>query len=1298
MTPSVPFAALVSALTLFCASGHAVTLQSAFMSKAPSDDFCNPSPQVTSFLSTDAKGWLYVAVRSAATGDVLKVEWLRPDGQLHQTTQFKPLPSAGNSCFDDDLPLAGTSAATALGTWTVRGLWNGSSLFTVTFTLVNPACTYSISPASLTFGASGGSGTVSVTAGAGCSWTAASNVSWITITSGASGSGGGTAGYTVAANTSTTSRTGTLTVAGQTHTVTQAGAAPCSYSIAPSSATVAGSGGAGSVAVTAGSGCAWTASSGVAWVSITSGASASGNGTVSYSVAANTSSTSRTGTLTIAGQTFTVNQQAGAAVSGPPQLSAGGVTNAADYSRDFAPGVIVSIFGTNLAGTAASASKLPLPTTLEGASVEVVDGSRTLNAPLFYASPTQINAQLPFGLTSSSVQVRVRNAAGASGTDTITILPQAPRLFTKTMDGKGEAIVLHADYKVVSAASPATPGEIVILYLTGLGAVDPPVAAGAAGGDGSNAAPLNLVSAGVSVTVDGRSADVLFAGLAPYFAGLYQVNFRVPAEIMTASDSLVVSAGGKDSQASVTVACAPNWQAIGTGVIGSAGGTVTAGGLSLTAPAGAFAAATTLTLLSQPTPPASALDAYRTSEFFALSGLPDTINAPMTVKLDISRSGPSGGDTLVMLQDVSGVTSGSIFLPASVQGNQLVATIPAVTDSTTLAAFQPDDRPPSEVPAGSGPLYRVTGVTSSGHVSSSTGNFIVYYSDASQATASALLADLDDAYSKLGALGLDWSKRTNKPIQVNLYPFTGKDAETAGLGGATLWGRQKEQLDFNSTLVTDATTRRVTAGHELFHLLQNLYDPRTLFQLAKLSTSWLWMLEASATWFERLMANDPKFVPSNVNNYVNFLTQHGLEYPPGDSKTVQNHGYGAAMFLEHVSKQKGDSAVAEVIKLMAQGEGTILPQPKYLPVEALNSVLGGVGAAWLQFCENYVAGSVYAGFPKSDKVNSLATGNRARFLKETDAPATFVWNAPDLSARVYSVSFDLTYQWPANTKLSLSLTDPGGQAEAIIYKTAGGAAPVWSLAGTARAAAAWEYPDVADLVKNHVSLVIMVANGHAVKPYSGTTPLLLRVGVSSSAQWNFPYVELGLSLWGSWQEVSGGTTQTNPLSGCSTGLTSGGLVWTGNSFAFDSGEVTGYSQETLLQETWRTTISGSVDSQHSRLVTITGNYRLLQVGDGCFGTKETVGRVTITNAPLSSALCYAGACFSLSGAAAGANTQLVWTTTQKATCGGVSYESQGTWVPGTATADAGASVNFYGKAPAGQVLQPFKLLCASLVF
>ncbi|MBF0338966.1 MAG: SBBP repeat-containing protein, partial [Nitrospirae bacterium] len=197
---------------------------------------------------------------------------------------------------------ANTDTTSRTGTMTIAG-----QTFTVTQTGLD-CNTKTITPTSKTFTSTGGSDTVSVTANTGCAWTAASNVSWITVTSGSSGSGNGTVGYTVAANTDTTSRTGTMAIAGQTFTVTQSGIDCSSKTIAPMSKTFASTGGNDSVTVTANTGCTWTAVSNVSWITVTSGSSGSGNGTVGYTVAANTSTSSRIGTITIAGQTFTVTQ------------------------------------------------------------------------------------------------------------------------------------------------------------------------------------------------------------------------------------------------------------------------------------------------------------------------------------------------------------------------------------------------------------------------------------------------------------------------------------------------------------------------------------------------------------------------------------------------------------------------------------------------------------------------------------------------------------------------------------------------------------------------------------------------------------------------------------------------------------------------------------------------------------------------------------------------------------------------------------------------------------------------------
>src|SRR5262245_2255826 len=169
------------------------------------------------------------------------------------------------------------------------------------------ACTYALSSSSASVSAARSTGRVNVTASGGCSWIASSSVGWITITAGSSGSGNGTVSYSVAANTITSARSGTLTVAGRTFTVMQAGA-PCSYALSSSSASIAAAGGSSSVAVNALAGCSWAASSGVNWIVITSGSSGAGSGTVFYSVTANPSTISRAAALTIAGQNFIVAQ------------------------------------------------------------------------------------------------------------------------------------------------------------------------------------------------------------------------------------------------------------------------------------------------------------------------------------------------------------------------------------------------------------------------------------------------------------------------------------------------------------------------------------------------------------------------------------------------------------------------------------------------------------------------------------------------------------------------------------------------------------------------------------------------------------------------------------------------------------------------------------------------------------------------------------------------------------------------------------------------------------------------------
>ena len=231
----------------------------------------------------------------------------------------------GWSAVSNDAFITITSGASGSGSGTVGYSVSANSVAALrmgtisiagnTFTVLQAgtggtSCSFFISPTSQSFAFSGGAGSVSVTALAGCNWTAVSNDSFIMVTAGSSGTGNGTVSYSVAGNTGAGSRSGTITIAGQTFTVNQAGA--CAYSISPVNRLIPAAGGTATVSVTATAGCGWIATSNVGWITITSGASGSGNGTVIYSATPKPPGAGRTGTITIAGTiaglTHTVKQ------------------------------------------------------------------------------------------------------------------------------------------------------------------------------------------------------------------------------------------------------------------------------------------------------------------------------------------------------------------------------------------------------------------------------------------------------------------------------------------------------------------------------------------------------------------------------------------------------------------------------------------------------------------------------------------------------------------------------------------------------------------------------------------------------------------------------------------------------------------------------------------------------------------------------------------------------------------------------------------------------------------------------
>jgi uncharacterized protein (TIGR03437 family) len=235
-----------------------------------------------------------------------------------------------------------------------------------------------------------------------------------------------------------------------------------------------------------------------------------------------------------------------------PVMNGGGVVSAANFSpTPIAPGSFISIFGVNLATGLNSSTKLPLATSL-GGTLALMGGELL---PLQFTSTGQINAIVPYNVpVNGTQQMLIQQNNAYSLPEPMTIAIAQPAVFSQDETGQGAGIIVvvtpDQEQFLATPATPASAGDALVIYCAGLGAVSPAVPAG-------SAAPSSTLSYTVNTTtvkVGGQPAQVLFAGLAPGFAGLYQVNAIVPTGIASAANVPVVLTVGGISSSPVTVA------------------------------------------------------------------------------------------------------------------------------------------------------------------------------------------------------------------------------------------------------------------------------------------------------------------------------------------------------------------------------------------------------------------------------------------------------------------------------------------------------------------------------------------------------------------------------------------------------------------------------------------------------------------------------------------------------------------------------------------------------------------------
>ena len=220
----------------------------------------------------------------------------------------------------------------------------------------------------------------------------------------------------------------------------------------------------------------------------------------------------------------------GSGVEPTPAISAGGIVDAAQFQAVVAPGGIGSIFGSELADDIVIAGDLPLPFELGGARV-IVDG---WEAPLFFVSPNQINFQVPFESSSpGEVTAVVTRNGEESPLEPVSMAEFAPAVFINPNTGE-PIIQRHPDGALITGNNPANPGDVLIIFVTGIGGVSNAPATGAA----ALASPLARARLTPVVTVGGEGTQVFFAGLAPFFVGLGQVNIQLPENLVTTGSTM----------------------------------------------------------------------------------------------------------------------------------------------------------------------------------------------------------------------------------------------------------------------------------------------------------------------------------------------------------------------------------------------------------------------------------------------------------------------------------------------------------------------------------------------------------------------------------------------------------------------------------------------------------------------------------------------------------------------------------------------------------------------------------------
>lgn len=475
------------------------------------------------------------------------------------------------------------------------------------------------------------------------------------------------------------------------------------------------------------------------------------------------------------------------------------------------------------------------------------------------------------------------------------------------------------------------------------------------------------------------------------------------------------------------------------GVIGPGGGAVASGQVSVAAPAGAFGADTAVRLSGQRTTP----DFVGSPNSLVWTAAVDAQGWNQPLALCLGQVGGPDRELPVALADALVVDSDRseqrpAIVPGQVRNGRLCVAL-APNDGTSYDAPRAADRAADVVTRREVTFWKI-----SGFETLRSDHFRLYYPAKIAAypedIPQQILNFAEEAYAKLAAMGFETTGLT-LPLAVTVQGGMG---QTDGEAGVPLSGKAGQYINLNADICAPNFLERlqVTIGHEYFHVIQNLYNPRSALAIRHpwAAADYLLLSEASSVWFEGRMLDSESFVSEVfTQNIAEHQTGLGA---PGERGSLQGRGYWASGFLRYLRDARGsDTFVYDLwaeIQTSGSGLGVVSD------ISALTDVWGSLSdfsAKWAAFYEKAAAGIAYASWPKlpSSQTHYVQTPTGG-YLPYAD----FRDDIAPLSGRVWRVSVNALESGDTNWA---ALAEGDGDLSFVLFKTGSGGGGVYTRLG-----------------------------------------------------------------------------------------------------------------------------------------------------------------------------------------------------------------------------------------------------------